>query len=121
MLFFVAWAVVTLQFVLIEDFESFLAETPAYRISRHRGAELLVGAIAYPFFTSALAEEILFRGLIAKRLIHHLGFGIGNAAQTLLFLAPHAALVVLLVEGPKTGLAVTLGLTVAPWPGSRGG
>jgi membrane protease YdiL (CAAX protease family) len=40
----------------------------------------------------ALAEEILFRGLLAEVLIRLLGFGWGNTAQALVFFAPHCLL-----------------------------
>lgn len=42
------------------------------------------------------------------------GFQAGNALQTLVFLIPHALLVVLFGTGSKVGLSVTLGLTVLP-------
>ena len=44
------------------------------------------------FVKTALAEEILFRGLLAKRLIGWLGFGLGNGVQAGLFGAIHLAL-----------------------------
>jgi membrane protease YdiL (CAAX protease family) len=40
----------------------------------------------------ALAEEMLFRGLIAGVLIRRLGFWRGNTLQALIFFAPHALL-----------------------------
>lgn len=48
----------------------------------------------YAFVQTALAEEILFRGLIAKRLIARLGFPLGNAAQAVVFGALHLLLFV---------------------------
>lgn len=44
----------------------------------------------------ALAEEMLFRGLIAGVLIRRLGFWRGNTLQALIFLAPHALLLPIL-------------------------
>lgn len=44
------------------------------------------------FLQSGLAEEILFRGFIAKRLIGWLGFGWGNVLQALIFALPHLAI-----------------------------
>lgn len=41
---------------------------------------------------TGLTEEIVFRGLIGKRLIDRFGFAAGNAAQALLFGAIHLAL-----------------------------
>ncbi len=43
----------------------------------------------------ALAEEMLFRGLIAGLLARRLGFLAGNTLQALLFLAPHGLLLLL--------------------------
>ena len=40
-------------------------------------------------FKTAFAEELLFRGLIGKRLIAWLGFQAGNAVQAALFAAVH--------------------------------
>ncbi len=48
-------------------------------------AVILVGAGVQ----TGLTEEILFRGLIAKRLINGLGFWFGNTVQALLFGAIH--------------------------------
>lgn len=41
---------------------------------------------------TSLAEELLFRGFIAKRLIAWLGFGVGNLLQAVLFGAVHILL-----------------------------
>jgi membrane protease YdiL (CAAX protease family) len=38
---------------------------------------------------TSLSEEIFFRGLLAKRLIHWLGFAVGNTLHALLFGAVH--------------------------------
>ncbi len=40
----------------------------------------------------ALAEEVLFRGLLAGLLFRRFGFQIGNAIQAAVFLAPHLLL-----------------------------
>jgi len=57
-------------------------------------------------FKTALAEELLFRGLIGKRLIARLGFGIGNACQAALFGAVH--LLVALSPLATAGLVAAL-------------
>ncbi len=46
---------------------------------------------------TALAEEILFRGLIAKRLIARLGFAAGNSLQAIVFGSVH--LLIFAVDG----------------------
>lgn len=69
-------------------------------------------------FKTALAEEIVFRGLIAKRLINWLGFGLGNFAQALIFGLIHLA--VFAVPGSPaptvTMILVMLGMpSLAGW------
>jgi len=44
---------------------------------------------------TTLAEEMLFRGFLAGLLIRRLGFARGNTVQAVLFLAPHALLLVI--------------------------
>ncbi|MBV8931293.1 MAG: CPBP family intramembrane metalloprotease [Kutzneria sp.] len=39
-----------------------------------------------------LAEEMFFRGFLAGVLVRRFGFAVGNAAQALVFLAPHCLL-----------------------------
>jgi len=69
------------------------------------------GVLAAPVL--ALAEEMLFRGLIAGVLFRRLGFARGNAIQALVFLAVHC-----LVELPLAGAGIwpiLLGQGVAGW------
>jgi len=57
-----------------------------------------VGAGGYgTIVLTTLAEEMLFRGFLAGLLIRRLGFAGGNAVQAILFLAPHALLLVVSV------------------------
>jgi membrane protease YdiL (CAAX protease family) len=49
------------------------------------------------FLKTALSEEIFFRGLIAKRLINALGFGVGNSIHAAIFGAVH--LLIFVVPG----------------------
>jgi membrane protease YdiL (CAAX protease family) len=53
--------------------------------------------VVVSFIQTGLAEELLFRGFIAKRLIAWLGFQRGNAVQALIFVVPH----LLLFLGPQ--------------------
>jgi uncharacterized protein len=48
--------------------------------------------ILIAWFKTSLAEEILFRGFIAKRLVNWLGFQLGNVLQALVFAIIHALL-----------------------------
>jgi uncharacterized protein len=71
-----------------------LKAIPAAELA-HRGvtvgaAHTLTGYVG--LIVVALAEEMLFRGLIAGVLIRRLGFWSGNALQALIFLAPHCLL-----------------------------
>lgn len=49
---------------------------------------------------TALAEEILFRGFVAKRLIAAWGFAVGNTVQAILFGALHLGLFWTLTNSP---------------------
>jgi len=59
---------------------------------------------------TALTEEILFRGFIAKRLIGWLGFTSGNLLQALLFGAMH----LLIFAGQEFSLALAGGIVLYP-------
>ncbi len=109
-----AAALVLLQGLVIEDFRAFLGKTSAGEIVAAPAPERLIGLFVYPLVTSALCEELLFRGLIAKWLIRRLGFGWGNALQTALFLAPHLLLVHFFAESSHAALYASAGLTIAP-------
>lgn len=75
------------------------------------GAMMLV-AVVQAMVTTALAEEILFRGFFAKRLIQGLGFHPGNATQAILFGAVHWYL--FSVEAVALGLAGWLAVFALP-------
>lgn len=69
------------------------------------------------FVKTALSEEILFRGLIARRLIAWLGFSRGNALQAALFGSIHLIIFVA-PNGPEPTL---LGITALFFiPGAAG-
>src|SRR5690606_6806380 len=55
-------------------------------------AAMLFVAVFQAAVTTALSEEILFRGFLAKRLVSRLGFGAGNTLQALVFGAVHGVL-----------------------------
>ena len=63
--------------------------------------QVIVALVVLAVFKTALAEEILFRGLIAKRLTTWWGFAVGNIAQALLFGSVH--LLFALVTKPDLG------------------
>jgi membrane protease YdiL (CAAX protease family) len=71
---------------------------------------LLVGAVVQ----TALSEEVLFRGFVAKRLIERLGFTRGNTLHAALFALPHLGL--LLVPGaPRPSALGVAGLFAYPF------
>ncbi|MFA7380327.1 MAG: CPBP family intramembrane glutamic endopeptidase [Bacteroidia bacterium] len=59
-------------------------------------------------FKTSFAEEILFRGFIAKRLISKFGFNIGNVAQSAVFGVLHLLLFSLLIKTTFTALTFIL-------------
>lgn len=65
---------------------------------------LAVGAV----FKTAFAEELLFRGLIGKRLYGAMGFWPGNIVQALLFGAVHLPLL-LLPDAPRQTVLLMIG------------
>ncbi|CAE7241737.1 unnamed protein product, partial [Symbiodinium microadriaticum] len=62
------------------------------------GVEGVLTVILYAVFKTALAEEILFRGFIAKRFIALMGFRSGNIVQAVLFGAIHTLLFLTLTD-----------------------
>ncbi len=52
----------------------------------------ILKALIYCFLQASLAEELLFRGLIAKRLFNTFGLARGNVLQALIFWLMHWAL-----------------------------
>jgi membrane protease YdiL (CAAX protease family) len=55
------------------------------------GFSALMPAIIFAFLSTALAEEILFRGFLGKRLSNKLGFATGNTIQAVIFGLLHGA------------------------------
>ena len=66
----------------------------ALATSRFIGAGLLavVPILLYAFIQTGLAEELFFRGFLAKRLCASFGFSLGNAIQALVFALLHLLL-----------------------------
>ncbi|WP_417494314.1 CPBP family intramembrane glutamic endopeptidase [Maricaulis sp.] len=58
---------------------------------------IVLAIVLLAVLKTALAEEIFFRGLIAKRLVNGLGFSAGNLVQALAFGAVH--LVIFIIPG----------------------
>ena len=56
-----------------------------------QGVKALIPAVIFSFFSTALPEEMLFRGFIGKRLITKIGFPVGNTIQAIIFGLLHGA------------------------------
>ncbi len=63
-------------------------------------------AVIYAFITTALSEEILFRGFLLKRLSGKFGFPIGNIVQSILFGLLHGAMFCSLISSVKIILII---------------
>ena len=62
--------------------------------SRGVSGEIILVILIVALFKTSLAEEILFRGLIAKRFIRWWGLGIGNTLHAALFASVHMVIFV---------------------------
>jgi membrane protease YdiL (CAAX protease family) len=89
-------------------------DRPGGAASQYAGVELGIFTLFYAFVREsiyvALGEELFFRGLVGLWLMRHLGFWVGNALQSLVFLAPH-----LLVLGAGLELWPLLAPFVSGW------
>ena len=84
------------RFVLLDAFTHPAANTSLYVYAQQTlGVGTLAAAFAYEMGTTAIGEELFFRGLIAGWLLGWLGAWWGNLAQALVFLLPHLALIAL--------------------------
>lgn len=72
------------------------------------GINTLTILLITALFKTALAEEILFRGFIAKRLTSFLGFVKGNLTQAAIFGILHAALFASITQNPVFLLIIFL-------------
>lgn len=81
--------------------------TGKLRMLGFSGSTIIILVITALFKTS-LAEEILFRGFIAKRLIHSLGFINGNILQALIFGLLHLLLFTFLIKTTTFSLVLVL-------------
>lgn len=76
-------------------------------------ADVIGQSVIIALFKTALSEEIFFRGLIAKRLIHWLGFAVGNTIHAALFGAIHL-LIFVVPGGPKFDPVLALAMGGLP-------
>ena len=75
-----------------------------------KGAAAVPAILAYGYIRTGLAEELLFRGFLGKRISSKFGFAVGNTIQALLFGALHGV-----PFGMATGsIFVTILMTILP-------
>ncbi len=99
---FLAWSALTSAIYFLPEFsEATSAEGTVTGMLRSSGfsAEAVAVILVIAGIKTALSEEILFRGLVAKRLINWLGFWRGNFLQALVFGSIHLA-IFLIPGGP---------------------
>ena len=89
-----------------------MAASPGTVIAATTAGGVTASSLAVLAFSAVLktafAEELLFRGLIGKRLYGFLGFWPGNLLQALLFGAVHLPLL-LLPEAPRQTVVLMIG------------
>jgi membrane protease YdiL (CAAX protease family) len=78
-------------------------------------------AMLYGVIKTGLAEEVLFRGLIAGTLARRLPAPCANISQTLIFLAPHLLVLVVMPEMWWVLPIVFGGAPLAAWARIRSG
>lgn len=70
------------------------------------GIKALPAILIYAIFNTALAEEIVFRGFILKRISGRFGFHAGNIVQSILFGLLHGVMFFPLIGAIKTLLII---------------
>ncbi|MEO1038077.1 MAG: CPBP family intramembrane glutamic endopeptidase [Pseudomonadota bacterium] len=120
LIIFMVWGAITTTLYMIPELtEAVTADNTVAGGLRAFGfsGQTMVLILIIAVFKTALTEEIFFRGLIAKRLIHHAGFRVGNTLQALLFGSVHL-LIFVIPGGPE--FTPMLGLAFLCLPGAAG-
>lgn len=79
------------------------------------GAAAIIPGLIVCFFQQALAEEILFRGFIGKRLVSKLGLSLGNILQALIFGLIHMLGAILGNENIISSLIMMVSISAGGW------
>ena len=74
----------------------------------------IIVVLIFSFIKTGLAEEIFFRGFLAKRIIARVGFTYGNLIQSLIFGALHG-IMFFKVAGLPTALIITVLISINAW------
>lgn len=80
--------------------------------SRGFSLETIVIVLVKAIFQTALAEEVLFRGFIGKRIRRKLGYIKGNLIQAILFGLPHGIPLILVFKAYAFGLTLFISATI---------
>ncbi len=109
--------VVTSLFIMVSVFTLYLTKDVETATSEFEGLGIsaLLPAFVYAVFHTSLPEELLFRGVLLKRLSHPFGFRAANIIQGLLFGLLHGAMFLNLAGLTRTILIifVTSGIAFA--------
>lgn len=114
---FLAVSSTIFQFFFINEFSQISKNdnSPYWQILKSGFSfEGLILGLIYCVLKAGLSEEILFRGLIAKRLISKLGYRNGNIAQAFVFWFLHFLLVGAMAKSWLSLLQLTVLLTIFP-------
>lgn len=114
------WQIITIGVYFLPAFTALAAgEGTVAGTVRENGisVETIILIAILALIKTGLTEEIVFRGLIGKRLINSFGFWIGNTAQAVIFGAIHLAIFVIPGAPEFTWI---LGALVLVLPGMAG-
>jgi membrane protease YdiL (CAAX protease family) len=78
------------------------------------GLTAIITILIFSYIKTGLAEEIFFRGFVAKRLINKFGFKTGNMIQGFIFGALHG-LLFLMITGPMIAGIIILITGFSGW------
>ncbi len=102
--------------LLVPSYEAVARASPQFAIAEQTAGPRLLAAIAYAFVMTGFTEELLFRGVVAKRLMAWLGDATGNLVQAVLFALLHVVIVYGAVADPGPALVFLGGVL----PGAMG-
>lgn len=115
-LIFIGWSLVSSAVFLWPEFRNAAkADNTVAGMLKEQGFSLeIIGVIlVVAGIKTALTEEIFFRGLIAKRMINGLGFGIGNTLHAGIFGGIHL-LIFAVPGGPPFSLPLAAAFLLLP-------
>ena len=99
---------IALLFIILSIFTLYMVKDIEMATSKFQGLgfSALLPALVYAIFQTSLAEEILFRGFLLKRISNKWNFTVGNSIQSILFGLLHGVLFFNLVGSIKALLII---------------